>query len=575
MPRSLPAFVLASLLAAIIALRPSAAPAASAVVLSQAGDPYHLLASEISRAESLPLALSLEDALKHRPAFLIWVVAPGSLSEQAFSRFGAALNRHGEPVSVGLISGSTLEKARALWRRKPASPGRRLSVVPREGDITLLGDSGAARFPPSRDSVVARLSQADYVMYQGHGTRSLWAVNENENLTAADIPPVPGQIVAAGACQTFKLWSPGSIALAFTDAGAAAYVGALHSPFGNLFGDPAGFPFRYTHPDFPIGHVVQAQNRGLMRGGIAWPYYLLLGDPRLSLQPRAPYRLVSDRTSGSVRTLSFTGAPRGIIPVRIPGAARFRFAEIPGVGRASQREVFFNPRLQMISIGPDSFLLFRHPGGDFTVRLRPSPPWHWRALSCIGGAMDHTATLQHAQGSIRPMLYATGLLALVLAFTLRRKTVRFRNALPRALFVGLALLALRGGYALARHAQLALQYESSLRTMDAGFDISPAVLVSTLVLGAGGAWVFLNSRSSFAKLAAILFMLFPTWAVALMWAGVSAVINAMARKHLGMPIYGYGSALAALITLAAEGAIVAAALWLGGRLARSGAPNAG
>ena len=34
-------------------------------------------------------------------------------------------------------------------------------------------------------------------------------------------------------------------------------------------------------------------------------------------------------------------------------------------------------------------------------------------------------------------------------------------------------------------------------------------------------------------------------------------------------------ALAALITLAAEGAIVAAALWLGGRLARSGAPNAG
>ena len=95
------------------------------------------------------------------------------------------------------------------------------------------------------------------------------------------------------------------------------------------------------------------------------------------------------------------------------------------------------------------------------------------------------------------------------------------------------------------------------------------------MLGAGGAWVFLNSRSSFAKLAAILFMLFPTWAVALMWAGVSAVINAMARKHLGMPIYGYGSALAALITLAAEGAIVAAALWLGGRLARSGAPNAG
>ena len=76
------------------------------VVWSEPQDPYYDLAREIARAEGLPLADALDTALAHDPEFLMWVVSPERLSEEVFSGFGAALQRHGKIVSVGLISGS-------------------------------------------------------------------------------------------------------------------------------------------------------------------------------------------------------------------------------------------------------------------------------------------------------------------------------------------------------------------------------------------------------------------------------------------------------------------------------------
>jgi hypothetical protein len=49
-------------------------------------------------------------------------------------------------------------------------------------------------------------------------------------------------------------------------------------------------PFRYTWPGFPIGHVVQFQNRGAVQDFAAFPYCFLLGDPRITVQSAPAYR---------------------------------------------------------------------------------------------------------------------------------------------------------------------------------------------------------------------------------------------------------------------------------------------
>jgi hypothetical protein len=97
--------------------------------------------------------------------------------------------------------------------------------------------------------------------------------------------------VGTGSCQTLRPWKEGSIARSFIDRGAAAYSGFVFSPNGGyLVGEFDGLPYRYTWPDFPIGHAVQVQNRGTLQGFARFAYQFLLGDPRTALPPEPPYR---------------------------------------------------------------------------------------------------------------------------------------------------------------------------------------------------------------------------------------------------------------------------------------------
>jgi hypothetical protein len=552
--------------------RPAAAresdPPARTVLWSEPQDPYHELAREIARAEGLPLADALDAALAHDPEFLVWVVSPERLSEEAFSDLGAALRRHGVVVSVGLISGGTIDTARALWRRRPDSAGRRLSIVPREGQIDAWEGGQIAHHPLTLEHVVAQIERAGYVMFQGHGTRRYWRLDETTELTASNLPSLPPQVVAAGACQTFKIWSEGSIALAFTDRGAAAYVGFLHSPTGYLLGDPKGFPFHYTWPDFPLGHAVQVQSRGLQQGFIAWPYYLILGDPRLALQAGPPYRVQGDERTGNARVLTFAAAPEGVIPVRVPDGAAYRFVEIPGVGRAWQGDLFYSGGIQMADIGADKYLLFTHTGGDFTVRLVRMPPWYWPALRAVTAALDHVTAIHHSQGSLAPGWIASGVLAGIVAWVYLRNKPSLARSLPLAIAAGLLLAALRGGYALARRAYLTTLYTHWLRTMDEAFEISLSFLIPTFLMAAGGAWLYLNARSRWGRSGAFLAILFPNWAFATFWLGSETLLNILARQRYGLPLYGYGGGLMPLIACAVEGIPIVLALWGARRLAR-------
>lgn len=537
---------------------PAATSSARTVVLVRSDDPYYSLAEEIAAAEQLPLVTSLDRALRLEPVFLLWVVSPSHLSDQILSDFGLAIRDRPAAVSVGLISGSTLKQARALWQRQVSFSGRRLVAVAREQRLSSEHADDTTRRPLTRTTLLAALEQSDYFIYDGHGTRrSLGFPGDDRLLAAADLPPLPPLVVSAGACQTFRPWSEESIALGFTDRGAAAYAGFVHSPNGYLLGEPDGFPWAYTWPDFPIGHALQVQNQGLRQGFLYWPFYLLLGDPRLALQTGPPYRVVEDKLIGTNRTLHYVDAPPGLIPVHIPNGAPYTFVDIPTVAAAWAGDPFYNGLLQMVNLGPDKYLLFVHQGGDFTVRLSTRPPWYWPVIDPVIDALDHTTILHHFEGSLFPNLLITGLTLLGTGWWSWRCRAG-RGPIWPAVITGLGLAALHGTYALIRFDYLTLLYNNWLHTVGQSFEINPLFLISTFLLTACGTWLYLNSRSSWAKLLAVLVPALPTLFMAVFWFTVITFINTLARQKLGAPLYGSGRWVMALITGGVQTSLVAA-----------------
>ncbi|MBU0494856.1 MAG: hypothetical protein KKA73_16790 [Chloroflexi bacterium] len=318
------------------------------MILADPTDPYYALAQEIARHEGLTVAHSLAEALDNDPVFLLWVVSPTRLSDKVLVDFSLTMRDRPSTVSVGIISGSTLSDARALWQRAAQARGQRVIAVNAANpsahvDARIMTiDPGATTVQPlTPENLIRCLETAYYLTFTGHGGRRSWYLAEDAPLRAADVPQLSSIVIGTANCNTFRLWEDGSIALAFGDSGAAAYAGFAYSPNeGYLIGEFDALPFRYTWPDFPIGHVAQVQNHGTRQGFANFPYYYLLGDPRIALQAEAPYRLVEDRQEGDARVLTYTGVPAGVIPVHIPDGARYEFVDIPGVTAAAHHDLF-------------------------------------------------------------------------------------------------------------------------------------------------------------------------------------------------------------------------------------------
>jgi hypothetical protein len=514
------------------------------VILADPDDAYYALADEIAQRESLLIARSLHEALALNPVVLLWVVSPSGLSDQVLADFGLAIRDRQSLISVGIISGSTLSKARDLWRRKFSFNDRCLSAIAREGRMTALDGKQTMERPLTKENLVTAIQNTDYLIFHGHGTRRCLRLDEDTLLETNDVPLLPPMIVSSGACQTFRLWSEESIALSFTDQGAAAYIGFVHSPTGyHLMGEPDGFPLRYTWPGFPIGHVVQLQNRGLLQGFLRFPFYLLLGDPRLSFRSEEPYDLVDDREDGSARVLSYADAPKGVIPVRITDGAQYSYVDIPTVAAAWEGDPFYDGALQIADVGDDKYLLFAHQGGDFTVRLHPEPPWYWMVADPLTDAMDHLSILYHAQGGVIPNLVGVGVpLLIVLWFLVKRRGIP-QTYLP-AVATGLSLTALRGIYVLVRL--------DKIRGIDGTFSISALALITSFLLASCGGFLFLNIRSRWRRGLAVLAATSPSWAIAAFWFGIVFLTNLLARQRFGAGLYGCGRGLMALITFALE-----------------------
>ncbi len=536
----------------------------TAVILADPGDPYYALAEEMAQAEGLPIVHSLDQALAQEPAFLLWVVSSGQLSDQAMIDFGLAVRDRKSAISTGILSGATLEDARRLWQRAGEAQGQRVIAVNAanpaghiEAGITELVDTNADRQPLTKTNLVESLQRADYLTFTGHGSSSYLRLDDEMTLRASDLPALPPQVVATGSCNTFQPWEEDSIALAFVRHGAAAYAGFVFSPNeGYLMGEFDGSPLRYTWPGFPIGHVVQAQNRGTLQGFASLPYYHLLGDPRLALQVEAPYRLVGVQAEDGSQVQHYAGAPAGVIPVRLPGGARYSFVEVQGVTAGWQGDLFYNSRLQMVDVGPDKFLLFEHRGGDFVLRLRPRPSWAWVVGDVLLDSLDSTLLFLQDNGGSLIMLVAGGLALLPVLFLLirrRRSGKPTLRSLALAALFGLGAAVLHTLYGLARLGAV------TMTSKNVAFGaLSPA---STFLLVTCAAFLFVQARSWWGRAVALAVGTLPALAPAvLLMAVVGIGDDLLMGSRFGTGLWNTRMALQPLIALAVLGPSLAAAL---------------
>ena len=520
------------------------------LVLADPSDPYYSLAETIAQYETLPIVHTLDQVLERDPTFLLWVVSPARLSDDALIEFGLAARDRPSAISVGIISGSTLEEAHDLWLRAADVRGEQIAAVSSanphghvEARITTFSGGETTVQPLTRANLLQSLQTADYVTFTGHGGKSFLAWDKGGELRPADIPALPPSVIATASCNTLRPWEEDSIALAFIRQGAAAYAGFAYSPnAGYLIGAYRGVPFRYTWPGFPIGHAIQVQNHGTLQGFAQIPFYYLLGDPRIALQGEAPYHLVQSQALEDTLTLSFAVAPSGVIPVRIPNGARYSFVKIPGISAAWEHDPFYNARLQMVNLGADKLVLFAHEGGDFGLHLRAHPPWYWLVGDPLLDALDHT--LLYLQNSDRISLAAGGLALVPVLWLVLRRRASGHTLLPAAL-TGLGFAALHGLYTLARLDRLTITSKS--------VQFTPLSLVATFLLAGCGAFLYVSAGSWRGRAVAVLIASLGALAPATTVLSAMAVGNtAMFKPKLGTSLYNYSLGLQPLIALAFE-----------------------
>jgi len=527
------------------------APQAGLVVLADAADPYFRLAEEIAAAEEAQLATSVEAALAASPEYLLWVVSPAFLSDSVMVRFGQAVQANRLSVSTGIITASTLDAARALWQRRldvrgeacysvnAANPAAHID----NGRLVYYGQPQDITEPLSKPDLVNALASADYLTFTGHGSNAYLRIDDDTTLRAEDLPTLDGAVVATGSCQTVRPWMDDSIALAFVDQGAAAYTGFVYSPNeGFLIGEFDGLPFRYTWPGFPVGHVLQAQNRGTLQGFAAIPYQYLLGDPRIALQSRPPYQLRSDSQQGPWRVLEYTGLPAGVVPVRIPGGVAYAFVQARGITTAADSDPFYNSRMQSANIGADKYLLVEHPGGDLTLRLRERAPFYWLPLDALLDSLDHTYIFSvQTGGDVLSLAFAVLPLLWVGWQALKRRLSR-RKVLYALGFGAIAAL-LQAAYALLRLDDVTIISKTVV--------FSPLSILAAFLLAFCAALIFVQARRWLGKVVALLVMTFPAWSGGVFGLVAITLMNqAGFLPRVGAALYNHGMNVMALIAFA-------------------------
>jgi hypothetical protein len=552
-----------------------ARPAPPLVVLAEPDDPYAALADEIARAENAPRLYAIAELEGVDAAQVIYVASPGWLTERKLLDLSALSVSTGRYPAVGIISGSTMEQARALWLRaadvRPGSGVAASATSPsqaiKETLIWHMSPAPVTTQPLTQDHLLHALQEAGYFYWARHVATTNWFWYEGEypveeqRLTAGEVPALPPVVVHTPSCRSFVPWAEDSIALAFVDRGAAAYLGHLYSPISSDYdiGHLRTLPGYDTWPGVSMGVLAQVQNRATERACATRPFMYMLGDPRVALQASAPYTITADVQQGNRRVLrgdwESAGPMPGVLPLRIPDGAAYRFVQVKGVGAIAESDSFYHGRIQTLNVQEDKVALIVHPGGPFEVVLRRAAPPLWHQADALRDAFEYVWC------DIAPMQAPLALLPLALLLLvgavkrLRKKPLR--PYLP-ALAVGAGWAIVQLAFCLLRVGRVSVtSYEMRPTPLKLGL-----AFVGTSGFGALGLVCMLSAsrhasaRRLVGRILGLGLCLAPTAALLVFYAAMVTVINlSMAQRAAGVWSLNYAPVRMATIVGLVEAAV--------------------
>ena len=534
------------------------------VVLSVEGGTYHPLAVEIAESEHTSLATTWDGALVDSPDTILWVISPEELSDATIIEAGHALKTQSMLPSVGLISGNSLESARALWQRGRQLRANLETDTPRvfmaangvhptagttEPVLTLFAKGKPAETRAmDLETFKEAIQQADYVYFAGHGGDSYLRVDPQTKLETGNLPETTSAIIESMGCQTMRPWSGDSIAIDFVENGATAYAGFAYSPLaGYITGGLRDMPFRYTWPGFPIGAVAALENRAAMQSYADFPFFFVLGDPRAALNTAPLYDISGNPVdSGASRLYSYRNAPAGLIPVRIPDGGEFHYVNVKGITDTADGDPFFNSRLQAASRNGDKYILFNHQGGDFTIELREEPPLLWWPSRLLTASWDDVALFSPLNGG-NWIVVVCGLITTAIMFIReygRGGKGRDLRLIP-AILCAFVITLILGVYQILRLPV------TTVNTKAMYFD--PLWLAGVFLLTFSANSLYTLSKKWLTKVLALCIGILPALLPTVFALGIVGGTNLLITQKIGAPIYNYQTGLQPLI---------AAAIWL-------------
>jgi hypothetical protein len=513
-------------------------------VLSDPADPYYTLAVDIASQERAPLVATPGEALALAPDFLIWVTSPDKLADASLVDYGKAVRLSGVTSAVGFISGSTLDDARGLCRRRFTAVSPRVALAfgdwrARAPHVVRVETNREWSEPLTIASFKRALQDSDVLVYEGHGGATYLRFDAVSSFTAADVArQAAPAIVSTYACNTFRIWQPRSVALAFTDHGAAAYLGYAYSPLPG-YQMTSGLPLRHTWPGFPLGRLVQLQAAAAMEGIFNLPAYYMLGDPRQAVRTTPPYTVASDVRLVDSRTVNLADLPAGIVPIRVDGGAAYETTEVVGVTRVWQRDPFYNARLQVLDVGNDRYLLVQHEGGPISIRLATETPFVATAGQTALKGLDLCLIVYPSADVATCLLLSACSIGGLGWLAYRRRFTR--RALLAACALAAAVLAAHVAYAVLRSGKV------EAFSMPPEFHLHPWMFAVTSLLAAwGGMRFFLTTKSRGRILAVAIATVQNGWGPVCAWLGWPMLFNLRVLSRLGTGLY---SPRAGVVTL--------------------------
>jgi hypothetical protein len=512
------------------------ATARTAVVVQSDTPDFYDFAARVAAEVGGSWHTNLGTIFMNPPEYVLWLGAPSDFSDEDIIEFGMRERELGHKVSVGIIAGETVEDASGFWARRKEVKGDRTAEIlgryparHREGHIIEYGEEGANVLPLSVDSIWQLLQRTDYAAYRGHGSPRGLLFLSGKSFGAPQVPDLPPVVFAAYACNTFRFWEEESIARAFVEKGAAAYAGSAYSPPG---GGLLGLSFKHTWPGFSIGHVLSVQSRAGVRSGSAFRFYHLLGDPRVSMRSEPPYEIVQDVTVEGVRTVRFDGAPDGVIPIRIPGGAKYTHIEVPGIATVSESDLFMNVRLQAADLANDKLILLDHPGGPFTVRLHETAPAVRFLADPVLRSLDMALVVNFdPQRGGALILTGYGFIAIGILWIVVRRNADRRWILWPGIVTALDFALIHGLYAWFRQGEITF--------IDFPMQFAWYGLVGTALIGFVGGVIVANAARWKGFLTGLLVSLLPFLGGSLIAYVILWIVNAQIAGRAGAGIYNY------------------------------------